>query len=69
MSFNTYKSITQVLLEFPFVYQEANFIEVKKWEIDPYFLSRLEMIMTEGVVFNSEAAICENIIAPILTEI
>ena len=69
MPFNNYKSINQVLLEFPIVYQESNFIELMKLEIDPYFVNKLQTVITDGVVFNSECAICENIISPILTEI
>jgi hypothetical protein len=69
MPFNNYKSINQVLLEFPLIYQENNFIELRKLEIDPYFVNKLQMVITDGIVFNSEYAICENIISPILTEI
>ncbi len=69
MPFNNYKSINQVLLEFPFIYKETNFIELKTLEINPYFVDKLQTVITDGVVFNSEYAICENIISPILTEI
>ena len=37
MSFNKYKSIADVLQEFPFTYTERNFIEQIQIEIDPYF--------------------------------
>lgn len=69
MSFNNYKSIADVLRVFPVNYQESNFIQELNYEIDSYFLDRLELLLREGVVFNSEYAICENIIYPILTEI
>jgi hypothetical protein len=69
MSFNNYKSIADVLNEFPLIYQEENFIQENTYQINPYFLERLQLILKEGVVFNSEYAICENIIAPILSEI
>ena len=38
-------------------------------ETDPYFKSRLDFILEEGVVFNSEYAICESIIYPVLVEV
>ncbi|MBD2139681.1 hypothetical protein H6F32_19460 [Anabaena sp. FACHB-1237] len=69
MSFNNYKSIADVLNEFPLIYQEENFIKENFSEISPYFIDRLELILKDGVVFNSEYAICENIISPILVEI
>jgi hypothetical protein len=69
MSFNQYKSIADVLQEFSLTYAERNFIEQMRIEIDPYFQNRLDFILTEGVVFNSEYAICESIIHPVLVEI
>lgn len=69
MSFNNYKSIADVLNEFPLTYQEENFIKENVSEISPYFIERLQLILKDGVVFNSEYAICENIISPILVEI
>ena len=55
--------------EFPLTYTERNFIEQIPIEIDPYFQNRLDFILQEGVVFNSEYAICESIIHPVLVEI
>ena len=69
MSFNKYKSIADVLQEFPLTYKEKNFVEQVPIETDPYFQSRLDFILKEGVVFNSEYAICESIIQPILVEL
>jgi hypothetical protein len=69
MSFNKYKNIADVLQEFPLTYREANFIEQIPLTIDPYFEKRLNFILKEAIVFNSEYAICENIIYPILVEI
>lgn len=69
MAFNNYKSIEKVLLDFAFIYKESNFIELRKLAIDSYFVNKLKTVITEGIVFNSEYAICENIISPILTEI
>lgn len=71
MSFNNYKSIANVLADFPLIYQEQEFIQSLPTtvEINPYFLERLQLVLQEGVVFNSEYAICENIISPILLEV
>jgi hypothetical protein len=49
-------------------YQEQDcFVEVIIFECDE-FVSRLNTVIQEGIIFNSEYAICENIISPILTE-
>lgn len=69
MSFNQYKSIGDILQEFPLNYREDNFIKELEFKIDPYFQNRLNFLLEVGIVFNSEYAICENIIYPILVEI
>jgi len=69
MSFNSYKSISQVLREFPLIYEEKLILHPIPMIIDLSFQERLLFILREGVVFNSEYPICENIISPILTEV
>jgi len=69
MSFNNYKSISQVLRDFPLVYEEKAILKPSLLTIDSSFEERLLFVLEEGVVFNSEYAICENIISPILTEV
>jgi hypothetical protein len=69
MAFTNYKSIGDVLKSFPLSYQEKDFIQNIEFEYDEYFASRLNTVIQEGIVFNSEYAICENIISPILTEV
>jgi hypothetical protein len=69
MAFTNYKSIADVLRSFPLNYQEQDFIQDLGFGCDDYFVSRLNTIVQEGIVFNSEYAICENIISPILTEV
>jgi hypothetical protein len=69
MSFNKYKNIAHVLQDFPLVYQEENFINQIPFQLDPYFENKLDFLLREGVIFNSEYAICENIIYPILVEV
>lgn len=69
MAFTNYKNIADVLKSFPLSYQEKDFIHNIRFECDEYFVSRLNTVIQEGIVFNSEYAICENIISPILTEV
>ena len=69
MSFSNYKSISTVLQEFQVTYTEANFIEELDFNIPESFRNDLEFVMREGVVDNSEYAICENLIYPILKEV
>ena len=49
--------------------RQKNFVEQIHIEIDPFFKNRLDFILQEGVVFNSEYAICESIIHPVLVEL
>ncbi len=69
MAFTNYKSIADVLGSFPLTYQEQDFVQSVAFQGDEYFFSRLNTVVQEGIVFNSEYAICENIISPILTEV
>jgi hypothetical protein len=69
MSFSKYKSISDVLREFPLSYYEESFVQKRTFEIDSYFKKKLNFSLQQGVVFNSEASICEKIIYPILSEI
>ena len=69
MPFNTYKTISSVLKEFQITYTESNFIVETEFHVSDYFREDLEFTMREGVVDNSEFAICENLIYPILKEV
>jgi hypothetical protein len=69
MTFTSYKNIADVLNNFPLIYQEQDFVQSIALKHDEYFISRLNTVVREGIVFNSEYAICENIISPILTEV
>ncbi|OCR00150.1 hypothetical protein BCD67_20965 [Oscillatoriales cyanobacterium USR001] len=68
MSFSNYKSISAVLKEFQITYTEADFIIETAFNIPQYFREDLQFVMREGVVNNSEFAICENLIYPLLKE-
>ena len=69
MPFTTYKNIGTVVRDFQLTYEENNFIVESQFQIDEYFKTRFERNLKEGIVDNSEYAICENLIAPILREV
>jgi hypothetical protein len=69
MAFSSYKTISEVLKEFQVTYTESNFMGEAAFEISDYFRDDLEFVMREGVVYNSEFAICENLIYPVLKEV
>ncbi|MBW4445604.1 MAG: hypothetical protein KME38_01675 [Spirirestis rafaelensis WJT71-NPBG6] len=69
MAFSNYKIIGEVLKEFQVFYTEANFIVETAFNVSNYFREDLELVMREGVVDNSEFAICENLIYPVLKEV
>ncbi|MGD1702649.1 hypothetical protein [Dapis sp. BLCC M229] len=69
MSFSNYKSIGAVLQEFQITYREVDFIVEAKFNIPEYFKNDIQIVMREGIVDNSEFAICENLIYPVLKEI
>ncbi|MBW4476065.1 MAG: hypothetical protein KME54_04120 [Tolypothrix brevis GSE-NOS-MK-07-07A] len=69
MPFSSYKSISVVAKEFQIKYVRDNFIRETHFEISEIFRQELDLIFNEGVFDNSEIAICENIIYPVLKEI
>jgi hypothetical protein len=69
MPFSADKTISSVLKEFQITYTESNFIVETEFPVSDYFREDLEFTMREGVVDNSEFAICENLIYPILKEV
>lgn len=69
VSFGAYKTISQTLKAFQIVYTEANFIVEAPFQVSDYFREDLQLMMRDGVVDNSEFAICENLIYPILKEV
>ncbi len=69
MLFSSYKNLSETLKEFQITYTEKNFIQAVPFEVSDYFRSDLRLMMEEGVVDNSEYAICENLIYPILKEV
>lgn len=69
MPFSGYKTLGSVLQEFQIIYTESNFIVETFFHISEYFQEDLEFTMREGVVDNSEFAICENLIYPVLKQV
>lgn len=69
MAFSSYRIIAEVLKEFQVIYTEANFLVETAFNVSNYFREDLELVMREGVVDNSEFAICENLIYPVLKEV
>lgn len=69
MSFSNYKSISAVIQEFKITYIESDFILETEFSIPEYFRNDIEIVMREGIVDNSEFAICENLIYPVLKEV
>lgn len=69
MSFSNFKSLGSMVKELQVIYNEANFVTQAIFPVSEYFQQDLEYVMREGVVNNSEFAICENLIYPILKEV
>ena len=69
MPFSSYKNIGSVLQEFQITYTEEDFIVETEFDISDYFREDLQITMADGMVDNSEFAICENLIYPVLKEV
>jgi hypothetical protein len=69
MAFSNYKTIGAVIKEFQTIYTEANFVIETAFSVSDYFREDLHIMMMEGVVDNSEFAVCENLIYPVLKEV
>lgn len=69
MSFSQYKNFGKTVSDFQIIYTEANFVQEIPLIIPNYFREDLNLMQSEGIVDNSEAAICENLIYPILKEV
>ncbi|MEG3954024.1 hypothetical protein [Microcoleus sp. herbarium2] len=69
MPFSNYKSISAVAKEFQINYLRDNFIVETEFAVSDVFRNELELIFNDGVFDNSETAICENIIYPVLKEV
>ena len=69
MAFSNYKSLRSVLTEFQIRYVEAQILAAEPVALNEYFRADLVGFVEDGIADNSEYAICENMIAPILKEV
>lgn len=69
MSFSSHKSLGETLKEFQITYTQGNFITGVDFQIPDSFREDLEFMMREGVVDNSEFAVCENLVYPVLKQV
>lgn len=69
MAFSNYKSIRAVIKKFQIKYVQSNFILEVDFPVKQSFKEELDLLFTDGVIDNSEDAICENLIYPVLKEV
>ena len=69
MAFSNYKSISAVIKKFQIKYIQSNFILEVDFPVKQSFKEELDLLFTDGVIDNSEDAICENLIYPVLKEV
>ncbi|MBW4600188.1 MAG: hypothetical protein KME29_11425 [Calothrix sp. FI2-JRJ7] len=69
MAFSNYKSISAVIKKFQIKYIQANFMQEIDFPVKDSFKEELDLLFADGVVDNSEDAICENLIYPVLKEV
>lgn len=69
MAFSDYKSISAVIKKFQIKYVQSNFILEVEFPVKQSFQEELDLLFTDGVIDNSEDAICENLIYPVLKEV
>lgn len=69
MPFNAYKTVSSVVQEFQVGYTEAHWVMETPIPVSDYFRNELTLVLTEGAVDNSEYAVCEKFIYPILKEV
>ncbi|MFN3361474.1 MAG: hypothetical protein ACK421_08625 [Pseudanabaenaceae cyanobacterium] len=69
MAFNSFKQLSDAIRELGSSYEKANFIQPLQFNLPDYFIEDRQFVMKEGVVNNSEYALCENLIYPLLQEV
>jgi hypothetical protein len=69
MAFSNYKSISSVIKKFQIKYVQSNFMLEVEFPVKESFKEELDLLFTDGVIDNSEDAICENLIYPVLKEV
>jgi len=69
MPFSSYKTISAAAKKFQLKYVLRDWITELELPVKAAFKEELDLLFTDGVVDNSEAAICENLIYPVLKEV
>ncbi len=69
MSYTSFETLKEVMVECPIKVKSANFIRTKSFKIEPYLQKILIRNMEDRITILSEASVCENIIAPIMQEV
>jgi hypothetical protein len=69
MAFSNYKSISSVIKKFQIKYLQSNFMLEVEFPAKESFKEELDLLFADGVIDNSEDAICENLIYPVLKEV
>ncbi len=69
MAFSNYKSISTVIKKFQIKYVQSNFMLEIDFPVKESFREELDLLFMDGVIDNSEDAICENLIYPVLKEV
>ncbi|MEH2057348.1 MAG: hypothetical protein V7K97_14545 [Nostoc sp.] len=66
MAFTNYKTISAVIKKFQIKYVQSNFMLEVEFPAKESFKEELDLLFTDGVIDNSEDAICENLIYPVM---
>lgn len=69
MPFSSYQNISAVIKKFQIKYVQTNFVLETEFPVKDSFKEELDLLFTDGVIDNSENAICENLIYPVLKEV
>jgi hypothetical protein len=69
MPFTSYKEIGIVLKEYQIFSTEANYIVELETPLSDYFKEELQFNLSEFAFYDSEYAVCENLIFPVLREV
>ncbi len=69
MACSEFKRLSDTIRELEITYKEAVFIQSAEFVLSDFFREDLAFVMREGVTDNSELAICENLIYPLLKEV
>jgi hypothetical protein len=69
MPFTSYKEIGMVLKEYNITSTESNYIAELEFPVSDYFIEELQFNLSEFAFYDSESAVCENLIFPVLREV